>query len=45
MIHVEKIKIVNKTFPSSHVFRKNFEIVCADVNLLVGKQGCGKRIY
>lgn len=42
MIHIEKIKIVDKVYPGSQVLKKNFEISCSDVNLLVGDQGCGK---
>lgn len=41
MIHIEKIKVVANTYPSN-VLKKNFEINCYDVNLLVGNQGCGK---
>ncbi len=42
MIYIEKIKIVNNTFPGSAVFKENTELICSDVNLLVGDQGCGK---
>lgn len=42
MVYLEKIKIVNNEYPGSQVFKKNFEIICEDVNLLVGNQGCGK---
>ena len=45
MIHVEKIKVVNKTYPGTKVLKKNFEITCSDVNLFVGNQGCGKSTY
>ena len=41
MIHVEKIKVVGDTHPVG-LFPTGFEIVCSDVNLLVGNQGCGK---
>lgn len=41
MIHVEKIKIVNNSYPSNEI-EEGFEIICSDVNLLVGNQGCGK---
>lgn len=42
MRHLEKIKIVDKTFPGAKVLKKNWEITCKSVNLLVGDQGCGK---
>lgn len=42
MIHVEKIKIVGNSYPGSQALKKGFEIVCDNVNLLVGDQGCGK---
>ena len=42
MIHIEKIKIVDKTYPGSQVLKKNITIECQHVNLLVGNQGCGK---
>lgn len=41
MIHIEKIKVVDKTYPSN-VLDIGFEIPCSSVNLLVGNQGCGK---
>lgn len=41
MIHIEKIKVVDKTYPSN-VLKKGFVINCESVNLLVGDQGCGK---
>lgn len=41
MIHIENIKIIDKTYPSN-VLKKGFEINCSSVNLLVGNQGCGK---
>lgn len=41
MIHIEKIKVVDKTYPSN-VLKKGFEINCSSVNLFVGNQGCGK---
>lgn len=41
MIHIEKIKVVGKTYPSN-VLKKGFQIDCSDVNLFVGNQGCGK---
>jgi predicted ATPase len=44
MIYVEKIKIVNKTYPGN-VIRKNFTFECEDVNLIVGNQGCGKSTF
>lgn len=42
MKHLERIKIVEKTFPGSEVLKKNWVINCESVNLLVGNQGCGK---
>lgn len=42
MIYLEKIKIVNDTYPGSTALQKNFKINCSDVNLFVGNQGCGK---
>jgi len=39
---IELIKIKNNSFPGSQVLKKNFEIECSAVNLLVGNQGCGK---
>lgn len=42
MIYLEKIKIVNKTYPGSKVLKQNMEIICDDINLFVGDQGCGK---
>jgi predicted ATPase len=42
MKHVEKIKIVNKTYSGTHVLKKGFEINCESINLFVGNQGCGK---
>lgn len=42
MIYVEKIKIVEQSFPGSHVLDKDFTIECEDINLFVGDQGCGK---
>ena len=42
MIYIEKINIVDNTYPGAHVLKENLEIVCSDVNLLVGEQGCGK---
>lgn len=45
MIHLEKIKVVNNTYPGSHVLSKDFEIQCQSVNLFVGDQGCGKSTY
>lgn len=42
MIYLEKIKIINDTYPGSHVLDKNFLIECSEVNILVGNQGCGK---
>lgn len=41
MIHVEKIEIINNTYPSN-VLKKNFVVKCESVNLFVGNQGCGK---
>lgn len=41
MIYVEKIKIVDKTYPGN-IFKKGSEIDFSDVNLFVGNQGCGK---
>lgn len=42
MIYLEKIEILNNTYPGSHTLEKGFTITCKDVNLLVGDQGCGK---
>ncbi len=42
MIYVEKIKVVEQSFPGSHVLDMDFVIECVDVNLFVGDQGCGK---
>ena len=42
MIYLEKIKIVDQTYPGTKALKKNFEITCSSVNLLVGNQGCGK---
>ena len=42
MIYIEKINIVGNSYPGSHILNKNFEIVCSEINLLVGDQGCGK---
>lgn len=42
MIYIEKLKIVNHTYPCSKVFDLNYEIVCGEVNLFVGNQGVGK---
>ena len=42
MIYLEKIKIVSKTYPGSHVLKTGFEFNCSDVNIFVGNQGCGK---
>lgn len=42
MIFLEKIKIMNQTYPGSHVLDMDFEINCLDVNVFVGAQGCGK---
>ena len=42
MKHIEKIKIVNKTWAGTDVLKKGLEIECGSVNLLVGNQGCGK---
>jgi predicted ATPase len=42
MIHIEKIKIVDKTYAGTHVLKQGFEIECGSVNLFVGNQGCGK---
>ena len=41
MLHIEKIKVINKTYPSN-ILKKGLEIKCGSVNLLVGNQGCGK---
>lgn len=40
-MHVEKIKIIDNTYPSN-VLQKGLEFECDAVNLLVGNQGCGK---
>lgn len=42
MVFLEKIKIINQTYPGSHVLKVGFEIDCSDVNIFVGEQGCGK---
>lgn len=42
MVYIEKIKLVNKTYPGTKVLDKDFQIDCSDVNLFVGNQGCGK---
>lgn len=42
MIYLEKIKVVDNTYPGSQVLKQGFEINCSDVNLFVGEQGCGK---
>lgn len=42
MQYIEKIKIVDQTYPGSHALKKGFEFDCDSVNLFVGEQGCGK---
>lgn len=42
MIYIEKIKIIDDTYPGAEVLKQNFEITCSDVNLFVGDQGTGK---
>ena len=42
MIYLEKIKVIGQSYPGSKALKKNFQIECSDVNLLVGNQGCGK---
>lgn len=42
MIYIEKIKFKDATYPGAHIFKKDLEIKCASINLLVGDQGCGK---
>ena len=42
MIYLEKIKIVGNSYPGSQVLKQGFEIICGDVNIFVGNQGCGK---
>jgi len=42
MIYIEKLKISEQTYPGTQVLNKDFVIECKDVNLFVGKQGCGK---
>jgi predicted ATPase len=42
MLHIEKIKLINKTYPGTNALSKKFEITCSDVNLFVGNQGTGK---
>lgn len=41
MIYVEKIKVVNNSYPSN-VLDRGLEIECSSINLFVGNQGCGK---
>lgn len=42
MIYIEKLKIVAHTYSSSGVLPLGYEIMCGEVNLLVGNQGVGK---
>lgn len=42
MIYLEKINVVGSSYPGSQVLNKDFEIICGEVNLFVGDQGCGK---
>jgi predicted ATPase len=42
MIYLEKIKIVDATFPGTDALKQGFEFECSDINLFVGNQGCGK---
>ena len=44
MTHIEKITIVNCTYPGSQVLKINSEYELEAINLLVGQQGCGKLI-
>lgn len=42
MRHIEKLKIVNQTYPGTSVLKLNTEFELESINLLVGNQGCGK---
>lgn len=42
MIYLESLKLVNQTFPGTHVLPLNVDFKFSEVNLFVGNQGCGK---
>lgn len=42
MIYLESLKLVDRTFPGTHVLPLNVEFKFSEVNLFTGNQGCGK---